>query len=295
LQALEALFAGGDDGVEDLVAGALANVKTHSVSFRGQMVTTLGRGDGAWVAPFLLERYPGFEPEIQARAVEVLTQRPTWSKALLIQIADKKIPVSVLNTTQIRKLQGSKDKDLVALVKKFIGTVREDRNPEREKIVAQMRKFLSGKRGDPVAGSAVFKKNCAVCHKMYGEGQEVGPDITVNGRSDFEQLLSNVFDPNLVIGSGYQATTLTTAKGQVLSGLLVEDNEQRVVLKMQGGEVKTVPRTEIESLKLTKVSLMPEQLEKQMSMEEIRDLFAYLTLDRPPGDPKARLIPGTPK
>ena len=42
----------------------------------------------------------------------------------------------------------------------------------------------------------VFKKLCAQCHKIYGEGVEVGPDITSNGRGDFDQLLSNIFDPS---------------------------------------------------------------------------------------------------
>jgi putative heme-binding domain-containing protein len=295
LQALEALIAGGDDGVQDLVTAVLADPKAHPVAFRGQVVAALGRSEGAWVAKFLLGKYADLEPEAQTRAVEVLTQRPAWSRELLTQIGANKLSASVLNTTQIRKLQNSKDKQVADLVKKHVGTVREDRNPEREKIVTQMRKLLGEKRGDPEAGVAVFKKNCAVCHKLYGEGQDVGPDITVNGRSDFEQLLSNVFDPNLVIGAGYQATTVTTTNGQVLSGLVVEDSAQRVVLKIQGGEVKTLARGDVESVLLSKVSLMPEQMEKQMSVQEIRDLFAYLTLDRPPGDPKAKLIPGTPK
>ena len=67
------------------------------------------------------------------------------------------------------------------------------------------------------------------------------------------------------------------------------------MLKVQGGEVKTIARGDIDTAKLSKVSLMPEQMEKQMTPEEIRDLFAYLTLDRPPEDPKAKLIPGTPR
>jgi putative heme-binding domain-containing protein len=172
--------------------------------------------------------------------------------------------------------------------------VRDGRNPEREKVVAQMRKLLTNQRGDPMAGLLVYRKHCAVCHKMYGEGQDVGPDITVNGRSDFDQLLSNVFDPNLAIGSGYQATVVTTKGGEVLQGLATEDNEQRVVLKMQGGELKTVVRGDVESAKLSKVSFMPEQFEQQLQPQEIIDLFAFLCLDRPPGDPKAKWIRGTP-
>jgi putative membrane-bound dehydrogenase-like protein len=295
IEALEALIAGADEGVQDLVGSVLGDPKMQSAAFRAKVVATLGRVNADWVPSLLLERYAAMEPAVQVAAIDVLTQRPYWSRALLQRIGDKKIPASVLTVNQVRRLQGSKDKALVELVEKNWGSVRDSRNPEREKVVAQMRKLLSEKRGDAVAGKAVFTKNCAVCHKMYGEGQDVGPDITANGRSDFDQLLSNVFDPNLVIGSGYLATNVTTTSGQVFSGLLVEDNAQRIVLKLQGGEVKTLARDDVDTAKQTKVSLMPEQLEKQMTPLEIRDLFAYLTLDLPPGDPKAKLIPGTPR
>ena len=104
-----------------------------------------------------------------------------------------------------------------------------------------------------------------------------------------------MFDPSLVIGSGYQATSVTTKAGQVLQGLLVEDNPLRVMLKVQGGETKTIARADVDSVKQSKVSLMPEQLENQMTPQEMRDLFAFLTLDRPPGDPQSKLIPGAPR
>jgi putative heme-binding domain-containing protein len=293
--ALEALIAGEDTGIQELVSSVFGEPKAYSAAFRARVATTLGRLDAPWVGLLLLERYAGMEDPVQRAAIEVLTQRPIWSKTLLRQIGEKKIAASALNATQARKLLSSKDAELVELVKKNWGTVRDDRNPEREQVVSQMRKLLQEKRGDAALGKAVFTKNCAVCHKIYGEGQDVGPDITVNGRSDFEQLLSNVFDPNLVIGSGYLATNVTTTGGQVFSGLVVEDSPQRIVLKVQGGEVKTIARGDIDTAKQTKVSLMPEQLEKQMTPEEIRDLFAFLTLDRPPGDAKAKLIPGTPR
>ena len=77
----------------------------------------------------------------------------------------------------------------------------------------------------PVAGQSVFGKLCAQCHKIYGEGQDVGPELTANGRNDFDQLVSNVFDPSLVIGPGYQATTIATTEGRILTGLLIEDGQ----------------------------------------------------------------------
>jgi putative heme-binding domain-containing protein len=128
---------------------------------------------------------------------------------------------------------------------------------------------------------------------MYGEGAEVGPDITRNGRASFEQLISNVFDPSLVIGSAYQAQTVVTTAGRVVTGLLVENSPQRVVLKVQGDKQEVIPRDEVEEQKTSPLSLMPEGLEKQLQPRELHDLFAWLTLDRPPEDPAARFLPGS--
>ena len=184
---------------------------------------------------------------------------------------------------------------MTKLIEKHWGIPRDSRSPEREKMAAQMKELYKKTPGDAKAGVAVFKKVCAQCHKIYGEGVDVGPDITSNGRSDFDQLLSNIFDPSLVIGAGYQAVTVNTKQGQVITGLLVEDNEQRVVLKVQGGEKKTIARKDVDEQFTSKLSMMPEDLEKQLQPQEIVDLLTYLSLDRPPEDAKAKRIPGTPR
>jgi hypothetical protein len=98
-----------------------------------------------------------------------------------------------------------------------------------------------------------------------------------------------------VIGAGYQATIVATTDGRVLNGLLVEDTPQRVVLKLQGGKLETVPRDDLGALRAAEVPLMPEDLEKQLQPQEIADLFSYLGLDRPPTDPSARRLPGLPE
>jgi putative heme-binding domain-containing protein len=86
-----------------------------------------------------------------------------------------------------------------------------------------------------------------------------------------------------------------TNDGRSLTGLLAEDTPQRIVLKMQGGKLETIARSDIESITLSKLSLMPEGLEKQLTQTELVDLFEYLLLDKPPGDPAARRLPGAPK
>ena len=292
LAALGALVSAGQTDVVASVTRIFEQTPAASIDFRGKLLTALARLDHPDVARLALTFYPKMEPDLQPRAIELLTQRATWAKSLLQAVADKKIPATAINLNQARRLKELKDQELTTLLTTHWGQVREGRDPNREQYIANMKTLLRKTPGNEVAGEKAFKKVCAQCHKLYGEGAEVGPDITRNGRNDFTQLLSNVFDPSLVIGAGYRSYTLVTTGGRVLNGLLVEDSPQRVVLKVQGGKQEVIPRSDIEELAVSEISLMPEQLEKQLSQQEIIDLFAFLTLDKHPSDPTAKRLPG---
>ncbi len=294
LRLLNAFVAVGDESILDPIEAGLVDRK-GSPEFRGKVLAALDRLDSPKVAEVVLRNLPAMEPELKPKAIELLTQRPTWSKALLAAIEAKVVSKDALNTNQIRKLLASKDAGLARSVKAIWGSVREGRNPEREKAIERLRQTLRTTHGDPNAGAVVFRNLCAQCHKIYGEGQEVGPDLTSNGRASFEQLLSNALDPSLVIGEAYQATSVATKDGRVLTGLRVEDTPQRVVLKLQGGKVESIPRDAIDEMKVGPLSMMPEDLEKQLKPQEIVDLFAFLALDKPPSDSTARRIPGAPE
>ena len=263
-----------------------------SLDFRGKVLSALGGVDDPRIGRSVVAHYPTLEPVLKPRAIELLTQRGSWSLDLLKAVVDGKIPAQALNQNQVRKLLASRSPEVAALARAKLAMVRETRNPQREQVIGEMRDFLKKTPGDPVGGAVVFQRVCAQCHKIHGEGQEVGPEITLNGRSSYEQLLSNVFDPSLVIGAAYQATTVATADGRVLTGLLVEDSPERVVLKLQGGKIESLARANVEERKVSVLSLMPEDLEKQLKPQELADLFSYITLDRPPSDPAARPIPG---
>jgi putative heme-binding domain-containing protein len=256
------------------------------------VLTVLSRSEDAAVAALVLESYPQFAADSQSAAIELLTQRAVWSKPLVEQISAERIPKHALNINQVRKLLSHGDEEIKSSVAKLWGAIREGRDPAREQLVRQMRSLLANRPGDAKRGVAVFGKLCGQCHKIHGQGQEVGPDITLNGRASYEQLLSNVFDPSLVIGEAYQARIVRTDDGRTLTGLLAEDSEQRVVLKVQGGKLETVSRDEVVAMKVSDLSLMPEGIEKQLQPQEIADLFAFIVLDKHPDDKSARLIPG---
>jgi putative membrane-bound dehydrogenase-like protein len=292
LQALSALIAAGEGDPLAAAAAVLDDPKANPVSFRGRVLAALGRLSENRVAAVVLERYARMEPDLRPRAVELLSQRPAWGRALLKAVGRGAIEPDAVNLNQVRKLLAFKDPELSKLVSERWGAVREERDPRRERVIRDVRALLRTTPGDPRAGAKVFEKVCAQCHKIYGEGQDVGPEITLNGRASYEQLLSNVLDPSLVIGPAYQATSVATTDGRVLTGLVVEKGDARVALKLQGGKVETIPADQVDELKTSPLSLMPEDLEKQLSAQEMADLFAFLTLDKPPGDPSAKRLPG---
>ncbi len=292
LRAITALIASGDKSALVIGTSLAVGPEIGSLDFLGKVVAALGRMDDPEVAPRLLSPFRFKSPELNPKVIELLTQRPSWSRALCEAVVAKTVPADLVNANQIRKMQASPDASLVALAKSTFGTVREGRNPERDKVVARMRNLVRSPGGDPFAGKLAYAKVCGQCHKIYGEGQEVGPDLTSNGRNDFEQLLSNIFDPGLVIGSAYQAVTVSTADGRVLTGLLAEDSPERIVLKIQGGKTEVIPRADVEQKKTSALSLMPEDVEKQLTDKEWIDLFAFLTLDKPPGDPSGKRLAG---
>jgi len=296
-----------DDGVQLRLANAFITARNErglamaedvlssssSPDVRRRAVQTIGRIGSARATELLLQQLPELPADVQPAVVEALTDQEDSAIKLLGLVRDAKISPSLINANQANKMLSLKSQLLADLVTKHWGVVRTERDPARIELISRMRNELRTSDGDPIAGRVVFKKVCGQCHKMYGEGAEVGPDITRNGRASFEQLLSNVFDPSLVIGVSYQGLTVVTKEGRVVSGLPVEDSPQRVVLKVQGDKQEIIARTDIDEVVPSKLSLMPEGLEKQIQPQEMRDLFAFITLDKPPEDAEARLLIGS--
>jgi putative membrane-bound dehydrogenase-like protein len=239
-------------------------------------MTALRRLDSPEVGQHVVNVFGKLPPRFRPQALDLLTSRPAWSRQLIEAVKTEKIAAKELNVNQIRSMLSFADRQLSDAVRSVWGHVRMDRSPDRDQVIARMRLVLDAGRGDPAAGVKVFEKVCAQCHKLRGGGSDVGPDLAGVGRNSLEQLLSNLLDPNLVIGKDYQARIVAATDGRVVTGLLVEDSPERVVLKVAGGKLEIVPRSQIEVMRDSAVSLMPEDLEKQVSDQEFRDLVAFL-------------------
>jgi putative membrane-bound dehydrogenase-like protein len=294
LAALSTMIATNDPALTQSLKPLLSKGGASPGLQRG-VIAALSRWNSEMVPAVALEAFPTLDEPVKPVVIELLTQRASWGKALVASIA-KAAPGSptrdALDINQVRKLSATHDPELTKQVQAIWGAVRAQRNPDRERVIADVKKLTQTVPGDPSRGWVVFKRICAQCHTIHGEGQQIGPDLTGNGRGSFDQLLSNVLDPSLVVGGAYQLHTVTTKDGRTLAGMVAESNDQRLTLKILGGKSETVAREQVLKDETLPVSFMPEGLEQAMTRTELVDLFSFLALDKPPTDPAAKLIPG---
>ena len=258
--------------------------------------------DRSRAANIILERWDKLPREQQFAAIEPLTAQAATMLKLVEAIKAGAVNKDLVNTNQLRKWQNAGDATLTAAIESVWGRIRESDNAERQKLVQKRIKLLRGKNsqgtessGSVARGQLVFNRICAQCHQLHGAGLEVGPSITNNGRGNLEQLISNILDPSLVIGNAFQARTVLTVDGEVVAGLVVADDERFLRLKVQGGKVLEFDKSkDIEQVKISEKSLMPDGLEEQMTEQEFIDLCALLCLVRSPLETDNELISGTP-
>jgi putative heme-binding domain-containing protein len=140
--------------------------------------------------------------------------------------------------------------------------------------------------GRPERGHGVFLKACATCHRVLGEGVEVGPDLaTVAGRSA-DDLLLHILDPNREVAPNYVNYNVGTTDGRTISGIIAAETATALTLKRAQGAIDVVPRAQIEAVASTGLSLMPEGLEKGFTAQDLADLMAFVkSIQHSPASP----------
>ncbi len=143
-----------------------------------------------------------------------------------------------------------------------------------------LRRAAANNGGDPKRGKAVYasaKTKCANCHKVHGQGGDVGPDLSqIGGKFDRTHLSESILDPSAEITQGYHGTILQTKAGRSLTGIVKAESPTTVTLLDAEGKQVTVLVGDIESRTVSKVSLMPTGLADGLTPAEFTDLIAYL-------------------
>jgi putative heme-binding domain-containing protein len=157
------------------------------------------------------------------------------------------------------------------------GAVRETA-ADKQKAIAKYKAQLTPaalKIANPSNGRAVFAKSCAQCHKLFGEGGTIGPDLTGSNRSDLDYLLSNLIDPSSEVGRDFRMSVVRTADARVITGIVTERTAARLVIQT-ATDKQIVAAEDVESVKDSPLSIMPEGQLDALTREQVRDLIGYI-------------------
>jgi putative heme-binding domain-containing protein len=148
-----------------------------------------------------------------------------------------------------------------------------------EKAYAKYRTLLTAGAtagADVKKGQTLFLRTCGSCHKMYGEGGNIGPDLTGSNRTNLDYLLFNVLNPSGEIQDDYRMVEVTTRDGRTYSGNVVSENERQLTLRVVGQDAVVLNKSSIQSREVAAVSMMPQGLFETLGDQEVVDLVGYL-------------------
>jgi putative membrane-bound dehydrogenase-like protein len=230
------------------------------------------------VARELLERYPNLGKGAKAAVVKTLITRPEWIKLLLKEITIGRIPKDAITQPQVRDLAASSDVSTMQQIEQIWGSF----NPTPESIMARQQElklilkdqhFMA--EANLGAGRELFAERCQSCHTLFDEGGKLAPDLTGSNRQDRNYLLMNVLDPNAYVLGDWRLTIVTLNDGRILSGSVQAERDSQIDLKTVDGLV-TLDRSTILSIQRLDNSIMPTGLTDDLTVHQIRDLFAFL-------------------
>jgi putative membrane-bound dehydrogenase-like protein len=234
-------------------------------------------------ADVLLAAWRAYTPAIRAEVFDVFLGDPRLTGSLLGHITAGEIAAAELDALQRQRLLDHADESIRAEAAKALATSAVT---DRAKIVSEYAAAIT--HGDASRGREVFGKHCASCHRLEGQGFEVGPDLAALTSRSRSVLLPSILDPNRDIDERFRSYTALTIDGLSHAGLLIAETSTSITLLEQQGKRHTLLRADLESLQNSGKSLMPEGFERDLSPRDVSDLLSYLAAT----GPKAKTIDG---
>lgn len=240
------------------------------------ILQAIQRSDAKDGGTLILAQFSGLTPTARSAATAVLLSRSDWTASLLAALEKGTVQLGELSLDQKQALTRHPNRSLRDRATSLLKRGGALPNPDRQKVIAQLLSTTE-KKGDPKAGKAVYKKHCSKCHVHGKDGTRIGPDLTGMAVHPKHELLVNILDPSRSVEGNFRVYTVATADGKVLNGLLASESRTAVELYDAEGKKHTVLREDIELLKGSKKSLMPEGFEKLIKPQELTDLLEFLT------------------
>jgi putative membrane-bound dehydrogenase-like protein len=270
--ALRSLIDARPDDLRAICEKLLSVRFLNTIAARG-----LALSDDPAVGTKLAKSYKTFHPSERTAVIDSLVTRSAFAKALLEEVAAGKIAREDISAYHARQIRSFNDESLTKQLGQVWGEVRES-SVDKRALITKLKTTLTPEvlaKADKSSGRVVYSQVCATCHTLYGQGGQIGPDLTGSGRNNLDYLLENILDPGAVVNADFRLNVVTLKDGRVLNGMVSAKTDRTLTLKTMTEPV-TVERSEVVKQEEVPQSLMPEGLLQAFTQEQVRDLIAYL-------------------
>jgi len=246
-----------------------------------EAVRGLAYFDGPGISLRLINHWQRFTLH-RSTVIDSLVARPTHAADLLDAIAEGTLPRDAISPYQARQIDNLGDAKLSSRLRDVWGEIRET-PAEKQREMERWKSILTPEAiaaASPAQGKLVYQQQCGTCHQLYGDGKNVGPNLTGSDRHNLDYLLGNMIDPNAIVPADYRMSIFLLDDGRVVSGVISERGQRSVTVQTPEGAV-SIDQEQIVESKPTTVSLMPEGQLNALSEEAVRNLVAYLMTSDP--------------
>jgi putative membrane-bound dehydrogenase-like protein len=244
----------------------------NSLSVQVAVIEALDQSNDARVPGLLLARWSTLTPAVRRQLVDTLLDRSDWAQQLLESIAGGQLTGSQLEAAQRERLVTHRESQIrERAVKLFDMKTSSDRRA----LVEEFEPVLK-LAGDDARGRVIFEKRCSSCHRLRGIGKSVGADLAALKDRTGKALLTAILDPNQAVETKFLSYTAVTTDGKSVSGMLLSESGNSVTLVSADGKEHVLLRGKLEELVSSQRSVMPEGLEKDLSMQDIADVITFV-------------------
>ena len=224
----------------------------------------------AWWTP---RRWLAFTPQIRESVLSTLVVDENRIPVLLDAVEKGTITPAVVGSSRRSRLTSHRNAAIQQRARALFAAVDSG---DRMKVYERLRGTVLTRAANEASGQRVFAAHCATCHAVAGTGAQVGPDLSGIRNQPADAILLHALVPDYEIAPGYQSYNVETRDGRTLFGRLESEAPNSLTLRDGASQSHVILRSHVASMKASPVSLMPNELERAMSEQELADLIAYL-------------------
>lgn len=271
----------------------LLETNRTSPAVKQASLEALSRYNNAEIGARVTKAYPDqlrSDPGVANAALMLLVQRRTWALDLLAAIDRKKqegekfiahtIDKADVSGSIARQLTLLGDPAITETAKRLWPDALPASSREKNDRILLISNTLKSGSGNALAGKKIFNNRCGACHRLFGEGADIGPELTGYDRKNINEILINIIDPSAFIREGYVTYHIKTKDKRSIVGTMKSQHGSTIVIQPFIGEDITLDGNQVEEMTEQSESLMPEGLLNGLSDQDVRDLIAYISQDR---------------